>query len=113
MTAIVKHTIRSNQAAAGAVPAQARPGTVAGHGPGRGRGATAAGLAAVPGGDEGDPGRTAPGDGQAAELAVLLPRGHLAAAVGSISGRGLPGRLLGPAAAPVAAGQRAESLLRR
>ncbi len=86
---------------------------VAGHGPGRGRGAPAADLAAVPGGDEGDPGRPAARDGQAAALAVLLPRGHLAAAVGSIAGRGPPGQFLGPAAAPVAAGQRAESPLRR
>ena len=56
---------------------------------------------------------TAARDGQAAALAVLLPRGHLAAAVGSIAGRGPPGQLLGAAAAPVAAGQRHESLLRR
>ena len=38
----------AQQPAAQAVPAQARPGTVAGHGPGRGRGAAAADLAAVP-----------------------------------------------------------------
>ena len=86
---------------------------VAGHGPWRGRGAAAASLAAVPGGDEGDPGRTAARDGQAAALAVLLPRGYLAAAVGGIAGRGPPGQLLGAAAAPVAAGQRADSLLQR
>ena len=62
MTAIVKHTIRSNQAAAGtAAPARPRNSQlrrqfpprpaqdmVAGHGPGPGRGAAAADLAAVP-----------------------------------------------------------------
>ena len=105
MTAIVKHTIRSKsgtcghrssgaaaqQPAAQAVPAQGRPGMVAGHGPGPGRGAAAADLAAVPPGGEGDPGRAAPGDGQAAALAVLLPRGHLAAAVGSLRAEDHPG----------------------
>ena len=86
---------------------------MAGHGPGGGRAAATADLAAVPPGDEVDPGRPAARDGQDAALAVLLPRGHLAAAVGSVTGRGPPGQLLGPAAAPVAAGQRHESLLRR
>jgi len=101
----------AQQPAAQAVPAQARPGTVAGHGPGRGRGTAAADLAAVPPAGEGDPGRTAPGDGQAAALAVLFSWGHLAAALGSLRIRGPPGQLMGVAPAGLAARQRPCGLL--
>ena len=109
MTAIVKHTIRSNQAAAGtAAPAQPRNSQLRRQFPPRPARerwpATAQGqdevlrrLTSPPflPESEGDPGRTAAGDGQAAALAVLLPRGHLAAAVGSLRVRGPPGQLMG------------------
>ena len=108
MTAIVKHMARkkpgyrwrgdsgaaAQQPAARTVPGSSRSGMVAGHRPGPGRSAAVAGLAAVPGGDQGNPGRTAARDGQAAALAVLFPRRHLAAAVGGVAGRGSPGQLV-------------------
>ena len=129
MTAIVKHTIRSNQAAAGTGTAAAaqprnsqlrrqfppRPGQERWPATAQGEDEVLRRLALPPFLAEmkaTQAGRRR-GTAKLLQLAVLLPRGHLAAAVGSIAGRGPPGQFLGPAAAPVAAGQRAESLLRR
>jgi len=74
----------AQQPAAGTVPAPSRAAVVAGYGPGRGGNAAAADLAAIPPGSQGHAGGTAARDGQAAALAFLLSRGHLAAAVGCV-----------------------------
>src|SRR6266702_3945437 len=116
MTAIVKHTTRNKPGTAGAAaPAQPRNSQLRRQFPPRP--AREWWPATAQGEDELLPRLTSPPflpevqDGQAAALAVLVSRGHLAAAVGSIAGRGPPGQLMGPAAAPVAVRQRPWGLL--
>ena len=125
MTAIVKHTIRSNQAAAGtAAPAQPRNSQLRRQFPPRPARewwpATAQDqdevlrrLTSPPFLPEVKATRAGRRRGTAKLLRWLssFPRGHLAAAVGSLRVRGPPGQLMGVAPAGLAARQRPCGLL--